>query len=99
MNFLIFLFNFFTHEYIKTHFKVSSELQFFNDFADTHIYMLGELYVIIFLIIKLIKPTCLISRLCLQGSVEYAEHNGEQLEMGHYHPEINSYADLPEPVD
>nr|XP_046258529.1 platelet endothelial cell adhesion molecule isoform X3 [Scatophagus argus] len=34
-----------------------------------------------------------------QGSVEYAELNGDQPEINHYHPERNSYQDLPVPVD
>ncbi|XP_060903440.1 platelet endothelial cell adhesion molecule isoform X5 [Labrus mixtus] len=34
-----------------------------------------------------------------QGSVEYAELNGEQPEINHHHPEVNTYQDLPEPVD
>ncbi|KAM7009978.1 platelet endothelial cell adhesion molecule isoform 5-T5 [Tautogolabrus adspersus] len=34
-----------------------------------------------------------------QGSVEYAELNGEQPEINHHHPEVNNYQDLPEPVD
>ncbi|XP_060903437.1 platelet endothelial cell adhesion molecule isoform X2 [Labrus mixtus] len=33
------------------------------------------------------------------GSVEYAELNGEQPEINHHHPEVNTYQDLPEPVD
>ncbi|KAM9363447.1 platelet endothelial cell adhesion molecule isoform 4-T4 [Symphorus nematophorus] len=33
-----------------------------------------------------------------QGSVEYAALNGDQPEINHFHPEINSYQDLPEPV-
>jgi len=36
---------------------------------------------------------------CLQGSVEYADLNGEQPETGQYHPESNNYPDLPVPVD
>ncbi|XP_026159791.1 platelet endothelial cell adhesion molecule isoform X3 [Mastacembelus armatus] len=34
-----------------------------------------------------------------QGSVEYTALNGEQPEINHYHPNINSYQDLPVPVD
>uniref|UniRef100_UPI0037E9161E platelet endothelial cell adhesion molecule isoform X3 n=1 Tax=Semicossyphus pulcher TaxID=241346 RepID=UPI0037E9161E len=34
-----------------------------------------------------------------QGSVEYAELNGEQPEINHFNPEVNNYHDLPEPVD
>ncbi|XP_027138906.1 platelet endothelial cell adhesion molecule isoform X3 [Larimichthys crocea] len=34
-----------------------------------------------------------------QGSVEYAELNGEHPEINHYRPEVNSFHDLPEPVD
>ncbi|RVE76554.1 hypothetical protein OJAV_G00009710 [Oryzias javanicus] len=33
------------------------------------------------------------------GSVEYAELNGEQPEMGQNHLDPNRYSDLPEPVD
>ncbi|XP_036965626.1 platelet endothelial cell adhesion molecule isoform X2 [Acanthopagrus latus] len=33
------------------------------------------------------------------GSVEYAELNGEQPEISHYHPEVNNFQDLPMPVD
>uniref|UniRef100_A0A3P8T565 Ig-like domain-containing protein n=1 Tax=Amphiprion percula TaxID=161767 RepID=A0A3P8T565_AMPPE len=33
------------------------------------------------------------------GSVEYAELNGEQSEISQHHPQVNSYQDLPEPVD
>lgn len=36
---------------------------------------------------------------CQQGSVEYAELNGEHPEINHYRPEVNSFHDLPEPVD
>ncbi|XP_078146433.1 platelet endothelial cell adhesion molecule isoform X3 [Centroberyx gerrardi] len=34
-----------------------------------------------------------------QGSVEYAELNGEQPEINHTHPEVNHHQDLPVPVD
>ncbi|KAK2815612.1 hypothetical protein Q5P01_026079 [Channa striata] len=33
------------------------------------------------------------------GSVQYAELNSEQPEISHYSPEVNSYQDLPVPVD
>lgn len=42
----------------------------------------------------------LMALLCVQqGSVEYAELNGEQPEADHYYPEVNNYQDLPAPVD
>ncbi|XP_041640998.1 platelet endothelial cell adhesion molecule isoform X3 [Cheilinus undulatus] len=34
-----------------------------------------------------------------QGSVEYAQLNGEQPEVNHLHTEVTNYQDLPEPVD
>lgn len=36
---------------------------------------------------------------CQQGSVEYAELNGEQPEINHYHADVNNYQDLPVPVN